>query len=265
MTELAATTAADALVSGHLQLVGHIVRGTLGRVPMHVDKDDLSSAGLTALVMASRAFEPDRGVSFAQYASFRVRGAVLDELRGTDWASRAVRRRSREISDTRSALAAGLGRAPSRSEVAADLDITVAQIDHNDQDVARASVLSLQGHDDNPLDEYVASSAPGPEEELEHREQLDYLAAAIGELPERLRMVIKEYFLAERPMAGIADTLGVTESRISQMRAEALVLLRHAMHSALDPTLVEPAARPEGPVARRRDAYVRAVFARHAS
>lgn len=265
MTELDSTTEADALVTGHLQLVGHIVRETLGRVPMHVDKDDLTSAGLTALVKASRAFDADRGVSFAQYASFRIRGAVLDELRGSDWASRAVRRRSREINEKRSELAAALGRPPTRSELADALDITVAQLDHNDEDVARASVLSLQGFDDNPLHDYIASSAPSPEDEVEHRERLEYLTAAIEELPERLRLVIKEYFLAESPMAGIAETLGVTESRISQMRAEALALLRHAMNTVLDPALVTPVARPEGLVARRREAYVRAVVARHAS
>lgn len=265
MTELAATTSADALVTAHLQLVHHVVRETLGRVPMHVDKDDLTSAGLTALVKASRAFEPERSVSFAHYASFRVRGAVLDELRGSDWASRAVRRRGREIGEARSELAAALGRPPSRTEVAAALDISVEQVEQNEENVARASVLSLQGYDDNPLDEFIASSAPSPEEEVEHRERLDCLTAAVEELPERLRLVIKEYFLAEQPMAGIAATLGVTESRISQMRAEALVLLRHAMNSVLDPALVRPTARPDGLVAKRRDAYVRAVAARHAS
>jgi RNA polymerase sigma factor for flagellar operon FliA len=265
MNETASPAEADALVTEHLQLVGHIVRETLGRVPMHVDRDDLTSAGLTALVKASRAFDQERGVPFARYAATRIRGAILDELRGVDWASRAVRRRSRDINRTRGELAATLGRPPVDAEVAAALGTSVQEIQHNDEDVARASVLSLQGNAENPLDDVLASSAPTPEEELEQRERLEYLVDAIAELPERLRVVIKQYFLAERPMAEIAESLGVSESRISQMRAEALVLLRDAMNSALDPALVSPAARPDGCAARRRDAYFRAVAARHAS
>jgi RNA polymerase sigma factor for flagellar operon FliA len=265
MNETASPAEADALVTEHLQLVGHIVRETLGRVPMHVDRDDLTSAGLTALVKASRAFDQERGVPFARYAATRIRGAILDELRGVDWASRAVRRRSRDINRTRGELAATLGRPPVDAEVAAALGTSVQDIQHNDEDVARASVLSLQGNAENPLDDVLASSAPTPEEELEQRERLEYLVDAIAELPERLRVVIKQYFLAERPMAEIAESLGVSESRISQMRAEALVLLRDAMNSALDPALVSPAARPDGCAARRRDAYFRAVAARHAS
>lgn len=265
MDELATSPTADALVHEHLRLVGHIVRETLGRVPMHVDRDDLTSAGMTALVKASRAFEAERGVPFARYAATRIRGAILDELRGIDWASRAVRRRSREITQSRSELSASLGRPPTNAEVAAALDLTVSEVERNDEDVARASVLSLQGNSENPLDEILASSAPSPEQEVEQRERLEYLVDAIEELPERLRVVIRDYFLAERPMAEIAADLGVTESRISQMRAEALVLLRDAMNSALDPALVEAPVRPDGCAARRRDAYFRAVAARHAS
>ena len=95
----------------------------------------------------------------------------------------------------------------------------------NDDDVARAQVLSLHASEDDAIGERLVSSAPDPQAVLEHREQLTYLMEAIAELPERLRLVVEQYFLAERPMSEIAATLGVTESRISQLRAEALVLL----------------------------------------
>ena len=91
------------------------------------------------------------------------------------------------------------------------------------------------------------------------------MVEAIAELPERLRIVINDYFLEERPMADIAAELGVTESRVSQMRAEALVLLRDAMNHALDPELLTPPARPGGAAARRREAYFAAVADRHAA
>jgi RNA polymerase sigma factor for flagellar operon FliA len=256
----------EALIVQHMPLVGHIVRETMTRVPSHVDRDDLSSAGLTALVQAAHAFDAERGVPFNRYAATRIRGAIVDELRSIDWASRSVRRRSRELDTTRAALATMLGRAASPAEVAQAAGMTVDEIIANDDDVARAQVLSLHAsHDDDALGERLVSSAPDPQSMLEHRERLTYLTEAITELPERLRLVIEQYFLAERPMAEIAETLGVTESRISQLRAEALVLLRDALNMELDPELVQPAPRPNGCAARRREAYFAAVADRHAA
>ncbi len=259
------SAAADALVVENLALVGHIVRETMSRVPSHVNREDLGSAGMMALVKASRAFEAERGVPFVRYAATRIRGAILDELRGIDWASRAVRRRSRDLDATRTQLAVTLGRNPSNAEVASALGIDLAEVEGNDEDISRANVLSLQGTTEAGLAETLVSPLAGPEDMLEHQERLQYLIEAIDELPERLRVVVTEYFLAERPMAEIAAELDVSESRVSQIRAEALVLLRDALNSALDPALVAPHPRPEGCAARRRDAYFTAVAERHAS
>ncbi|MDO9495525.1 MAG: sigma-70 family RNA polymerase sigma factor, partial [Nocardioides sp.] len=242
----------DALVVDNIALVGHIVRETMSRVPSHVNREDLSSAGMMALVKASRAFEADRGVPFARYAATRIRGAILDELRGIDWASRAVRRRSRDLDATRTQLAVTLGRSPSNAEVASALGIALAEVEGNDEDIARANVLSLQGTTEAGLVETLVSPSAGPADQLEHQERLQYLVAAIDELPDRLRVVVTEYFIAERPMAEIAAELDVSESRVSQIRAEALVLLRDALNAALDPDLVAPHPRPDGCAARRR-------------
>lgn len=255
----------DALITRHIPVVTHIVRETLGRVPSHVNRDDLTSAGLAALVQASKSFESERGVPFARYAATRVRGAILDELRGIDWASRSVRRRARDLDATRSQLAGILGRMPSPQEVADAVGMTMAEIAQNEDDIARAQVLSLQGAQDASLEDMLPSGGPTPEQLLEHRERLTYLIEAVAELPERLRIVISDYFLEERPMAEIAAELGVTESRVSQMRAEALVLLRDALNHELDPSQLQPHARPQGSAARRRDAYFAAVAARHAA
>jgi len=257
--------AADALVVQNIALVGHIVRETMSRVPSHVNREDLSSAGMMALVKASRAFEADRGVPFVRYAATRIRGAILDELRGIDWASRAVRRRSRDLDSTRAQLAVTLGRSASNAEVASALGIGLAEVEGNDDDIARANVLSLQGTTEAGLADTLVSPTSGPADMLEHQERLHYLIEAIDELPERLRVVVTEYFIAERPMAEIAAALDVSESRVSQIRAEALVLLRDALNTALDPDLVAPHPRPEGCAARRRDAYFAAVVERHAS
>lgn len=252
----------------HVPLVAHVVRETLTRVPSHVNGDDLRSAGLAALVTAARSFDPARGVPFGSYATSRIRGAILDELRSVDWASRSVRRRSREIEEARTRLAATMGRLPDNATVAAALGLEVTEVQRSDDDVARASVLSLNaGPDgsDGSVADMVVSGEPTPEVAVLIAERLQYLKEAIVELPERLRLVVEGYFLDERPMAELAEELGVTESRISQIRAEALVLLRDALNAALDPDRLQPHAKPNGCVARRRDAYVAAVAERHAA
>jgi RNA polymerase sigma factor for flagellar operon FliA len=256
--------AIDALVTPHMPLVAHIVRETMGRVPAHVSREDLTSAGLMALVLAAKAFDVERGVPFAKYAATRVRGAILDELRSVDWASRSVRRRARDLDETRSHLATALGRVPSNAEVASALGVPLDDVSRNDDDIARAQVLSLDGTED-PEGMALPSVSATPAEVVEHREQLTYLMEAVAELPERLRVVVTDYFLAERPMAEIAAELGVSESRISQMRAEALVLLRTVMQRELDPDMVQtPAAPAQGCAARRRESYYASVAARHA-
>lgn len=255
----------EELITSHMPLVGHIVRETMGRVPAHVSRDDLTSAGLTALVQAAQAFDAERGIPFGRYAATRVRGAILDELRSVDWASRSVRRRARDLEEARNALATTLGRVPSDSEVANATGLSAEEVAANADDLARAQVLSLQASQDASLDDLLPAGGPTPLELLEHRERLEHLVHAIAELPERLRTVVQDYFLAERPMAEIAAALDVSESRISQMRAEALVLLRDAINHQLDPELVQPAARPEGCAARRRESYFAAVATRHAA
>jgi RNA polymerase sigma factor for flagellar operon FliA len=255
----------EALIVKHMALVGHIVRETMARVPSHVDRDDLSSAGLTALVQSAHAYDPSRGVPFNRYAATRVRGAIVDELRSIDWASRSVRRRARELDATRARLATLLGRPASTEEIAQAVGLSLDEIAANDEDVARAQVLSLHASEDDGIGESLVSSTPDPQTTLEHRERLTYLAEAVAELPERLRLVVEQYFLAERPMAEIAATLGVTESRISQLRAEALVLLRDALNNELDPDLVPVHSRPLGCASKRREAYFAAVAARHAA
>jgi RNA polymerase sigma factor FliA len=257
-----ATSDIDGIVTGHMQLVGHIVRESMGRLPGHVHRDDLTSAGMAALVQAARSYDAERGVPFARYAATRIRGAIIDELRGIDWASRSVRRKARELDEVRGRLATKLGRVPSDSEIAAASGMSVEEITANGDDVSRASVMSLQGFGDTPIDDVLPTRAPSPEEKVEQNERVGYLVDAVAELPERLRVVVESYFFGERPMAEIADGLGVTESRVSQMRAEALVLLKDAMNSALDPELVKPAERPDGCAARRRDAYFAAVASR---
>jgi RNA polymerase sigma factor for flagellar operon FliA len=250
----------DELVTTHIPLVGHIVRETMQRLPTHVVRDDLISAGMLALVLASRGFDPERGVPFARFAAIRIRGAITDELRSTDWATRAVRVKSREVEAVRSTLAARLYRSPSREEVAQAMGVSVGELDALDGDVARASVLSLQSLTVDESADLLPSRDEAPESTLMRREQLGMLADAIAELPERMRIVIEGHFFEQRKMADIAQELGVTESRISQLRTEALHLLRAGV-DACNGTPPEPPAGPLAPPTRGRDrTAVRAAY-----
>ena len=254
--------ALDDLVREHLPLVGHLVRELLGRVPAHVNRDDLTSAGLAALVSAARGYDPERGIPFQRFAAMRIRGGLLDELRGLDWASRSVRQRARQADTVRQDLTATLGRVPTNAEVAESLGVSIDEITSVDDDVQRAVVLSLQGFTAGTAEDMVTESTAGPEDLLLYRERIGYLHQAIEALPDRLRTVVQGYFLQERPMAEIAEELGVTESRVSQLRGEALTLLRDGLNTQLDPEMVESVERPDGCVARRRASYYAEVAAK---
>jgi RNA polymerase sigma factor for flagellar operon FliA len=245
----------EELIRANMPLVGHLVRDMLTRIPNHIHRDDLTSAGLHALVTAARGWDPDRGIPFNRFATTRIRGAILDELRSLDWATRSVRTKARATDATRQNLTTTLGRTPTAEELAQALGTTTTDLNQTDNDVQRATVLSLQGFATASADDLVTEPTPGPEDMLLRREQIGYLHHAITSLPERLQTVITEYFLNERPMADIAADLGVTESRISQLRAEALSLLKDGLNTHLDPELAPTPDNPEGITARRRASY----------
>jgi len=255
------------LVLANLPLVDYAVRELASRLPGHVGREDLVSAGQLALTQAATAFDPTRGVPFAPYARIRIRGALIDELRTVDWASRGVRSRARSRDNAVELLGARLGRTPTREEVAAELGTSIDDVAALDGDLNRSVVLSLQGFADGvDVEGMVSSRAAGPEDVLLHRERASYVVAAVQELPDRLRTVVVGWFFEDRPMAELAAELGVTESRISQLRAEAMSLLSLALtHHLSDVAAPERcvAASTGTPLAgvadRRRQAYVAAV------
>ncbi|MGX6605551.1 sigma-70 family RNA polymerase sigma factor [Micromonosporaceae bacterium Da 78-11] len=249
----------EELIRSHMPLVGHLVRDMLSRIPNHIHRDDLTSAGLHALVTAARGWDPTRGIPFHRFASTRIRGAILDELRALDWATRSVRTKARATDTTRQQLTTTLGRTPSNDELAQALGTTTTDLKQTDTDVQRATVLSLQGFTTSSADDMVTEKTPGPEDMLLRREQIGYLHHAISSLPERLQYVVNEYFLVERPMADIANDLGVTESRVSQLRAEALSLLKDGLNTHLNPEMAPVVENPESITARRRASYYDAI------
>ena len=252
----------DDLVRRHLPLVQYVVSEVAHRVPGHVSRGDLVSAGMLGLAQAARSYDPERGIAFDRFASTRIRGALLDELRGRDWASRSVRARARGLQAAQDELTNRLGRTPTPEEVAVALDVPADTVHKLVEDVHRATVLNYESLVlEGDAESFIAGDASSPEDAIVDRERKAYLMDAVQALPDRLRRVVMGYFFEERSMQDIADELGVSESRISQLRAEALLLLKDGMNSQLEPEALAVEARPNGRVARRKTAYYAAVAA----
>jgi RNA polymerase sigma factor for flagellar operon FliA len=259
-----APTASDitALVEHHLPLVGVLVSERLRNVPTHVRRDDLVSAGMLALVLSAGAYDLQRGIPFRSFATFRIRGALIDELRAMDWAPRSVRSRAREVETIRARLAITLERPPGADDIADALGISTRELDALYADLAQGNVLSLQGFATDTLPDAPANQTDCPESLLLHREQLGYLHDAIAALPERLRFVVVAYYFGHRQMSDIAVEMSVTQSRVSQLCTEATTLIRDGMNSQLDPEALTPLAQT-GRAAASRNAYYRAVADRN--
>jgi RNA polymerase sigma factor FliA len=219
------------LIRSHLPLAMHLVREVSSRVPAHVVRDDLESAAMYALTASALSFDAGLCTSFAAYASMRIRGALTDELRSMDWASRSVRAKAKQVEMARHDLAQRLGSTPTNSDLAAELRLSTTQVSAIEADAARADVVSLHAVL-SEADGFLPAVSDGPETFVLRRETLLELREAIERLPHRLSYVVTAYFFDQRKMRDIAADLGVTESRVSQLRSQALVQLRAVMCAA---------------------------------
>jgi RNA polymerase sigma factor for flagellar operon FliA len=231
----------DALVTEHLPLAAFAVNAVAARIslPGHVSREDLVSCAHVALVEVAKRFDPSAGASFATYALARLQGAVLDELRSGDWASRSVRAAARRTDAAADALTVSLGRPPTREELAASLGVGQTDLDALRVDVHRAVMVSIDaetGADGTSLD--LPDTGDSPERALMRGERARYLHEAIRALPDRLDEVIERNFFGDESLTDIAEDLGVTLSRVSQMRARALTLLHAAMSETWEGTSV---------------------------
>lgn len=259
--QVPAATTVDELCRTHMALVDHEVRSISMRLPGHVNTDDLTSAGMSGLFGAATTFDPELGVPFARYAARRIRGALLDELRSADWATRSLRSRVRARDAAHEKLAAHLGRTPDADEVAKEMGLSRAELDRTEADLHQSVVLRFDHlGTENGVDAILPSTSETPEAVLLERERQSYLRDAVSSLPERLRAVVIGVFFEDRPMRELADELGVSESRISQLRTEALKLLRDGMNAQLSPELLPVATA--GVAAGRREAYYATIATR---
>lgn len=259
----------DALIRANLPLVQHILHSVAAHFPRHADLDELAQAGALGLVEAAHRYDASRGVPFENWAALRIRGAMLDAVRSLDAASRAVRATSRRVEDARAELAQRLGRMPTDEEVATRLGLPPGAVAELRRKVHDALVLSLDARtaaepDGDGIsclaDTLADRQILDPVEQVQAAELHAFTRDALRALPDRLRDVLEGYFFHGESSEDIAARLGVTVSRVSQMRTQALGLIRAAVTAQFDDTAA-PAANP-GVAERRRQAYVAAVAGR---
>ncbi len=220
------------LVTQHAALIKRIGYHLLGRLPDHVQIDDLLQAGAIGLLEAARHYDASQGASFETYAGIRIRGAMLDELRRTDWTPRSVHRSARQMADVIRAIEHREGREARNTEIAQAMGLDLAAYQRLLQDASACRVLSVE--------EASAAAAAAPHEgdgpaEFHQREAFaEALAKAIADLPERERTVMSLYYDQELNLREIGMALGVTESRVCQIHGQALVRLRARLQGWID-------------------------------
>jgi RNA polymerase sigma factor for flagellar operon FliA len=263
--DLVDTAEMNEMIEANLPLVKHIVLQVAVHFPRHVEREELARAGALGLVEAARRFDEARGVPFDRFAAQRIRGAILDAVRAADWAPRSVRTLARKLEATEQRLASKLGRVPSIEEMAEALSMETNELNRLRDRMFRSVVLALEHEVSDDVDDdltlvdvLVDHTAIEPSEELETRELHAYLRDAISLLPERQRLVIIGYFLEGKTSQDLARFLDVTESRISQIRSEAIQMLKDGIEAqyVADGT---PREEPRGRSARRKAAYVDAI------
>lgn len=221
----------ERLMLEHMPAVRWMARRIHERLPQHVDLEDLVSAGTLGLLDAVHKFDPAKKVQFRSYAQFRIRGAILDSLRTLDWSPRDLRRKGRAVEETIRRLTAQYGRAPAEPEIARAMGLGLEEYQQllGELKGLEIGTLHLERSEDSGEEE-LAYIPDRPEEDPLFRclrgEMRERLAAAIDQLPERERLVVTLYYYEEMTMKEIGLTLGVVESRVSQIHSSAVLHLR---------------------------------------
>lgn len=228
----------DEFLKAHLPLVKRVIERMKASLPPHVDSDDLGSVGVIGLVNAARSYRADQGSSFSTYATLRIRGAVLDELRRMDWMPRRARAKSKELSEVVNQLEQRLGRIATEAEVAEEMELSSEEYAELLDTVRPITCIELDGlaseeDDETTLHDLIADESQTPAHtQIERKELVALMAGRIQKLPDMQKKVLALYYHEEMRLAEIAQVFGVTESRICQIHSQAIISLRTYLKSA---------------------------------
>jgi len=218
------------LVIEHAPMVKRIAHHLAARLPASVQVDDLIQAGMIGLLEAARQYDAAQGASFQTYASIRIRGAMLDEIRRLDWTPRSVHRKAREVAAALRQVEAKLGADARDADVAEELGISLAEYHQILQDSAASRVFSLDQKDpDTGMSMDVAGDTPTPLAMLQRKAFQQALTDTIAKLPEREQLVMQLYYAEELNLKEIGAVLGVSESRVSQIHGGILLKLKASL------------------------------------
>jgi len=227
--------ARDALLQDNLSLVHYVAKQLSRSMSADADPDEMVNIGTLGLMSALESFDESRGLAFSTYAVPRIRGAILDELRRQDHVPRSIRRKTRDIAQARETLMRTLGRSPRDGEVAQQLGIDVETLWRWQADMERTVQVSLSASEGDrdeagpsPI-EFLRVTAESADDRLQHEETVASLREAILQLKDQQRTVLSLYYFEELNAREIADVLGISESRVSQIRSKALSQLRCIM------------------------------------
>ena len=223
---MSSVTCRNTLAKTLIPLVQEVAAQVARRVPAHVTMEDLVGAGMLGLAAAIDRYDPTRAGTFRGYAEFRIRGEIMDELRRRDIMSRDARIESKKLQRTVQELSQRVGREAEDDEVAAHLGISLEAFRAMQLRLNDARLVSAQDM------ELPDSSGVSPADELQSRQMKQRLVRQINELPERMRLVLWLYYFEELPLREIGDLLGVTPSRVCQIRAEGVDRLRSQIGEA---------------------------------
>ncbi|HXX20306.1 MAG TPA: FliA/WhiG family RNA polymerase sigma factor [Candidatus Acidoferrum sp.] len=229
----------EKLVLEHLPEVRYIARRIHERLPVQVPFEDLVHAGIVGLMEALQRFDPKKQVHLKSYAKFRIRGAILDSLRTTDWSPRSLRKQARMVEAAYVALSSELGRAPSETELANRVGMDLLAFQQLLGDLHGLNMGSLQAlaNEDLPDEETCIYQPNGPDEDpffqCLRSELRSQLSEAMNTLDEKERQVLGLYYFDELTMKEVGATLGITESRVSQIHSLALIRLRTRIQELL--------------------------------
>ncbi|HDH96645.1 MAG TPA: FliA/WhiG family RNA polymerase sigma factor [Proteobacteria bacterium] len=230
------------LIERYAPLIKLVATRMIRRLPPQVELDDLLHAGVVGLIDAAEKFDPDRDIKFETYAEFRIRGAILDELRSLDWVPRSLRQKFHELERAYDKLLKEYNRPPTQEEIARELQISEEEIEDLFAKACGSVLMSLDdmgytnedGHVTSPMEFLKRADEPDPIAVLSSKEVCQVLIKAIDELSERERMVISLYYFDGLTMKEMGELLGVTESRISQIHNKAIMHLRARLKEFLE-------------------------------
>ncbi len=215
-----------------MPLVELVVQRMIPQVPSFMTREDMTSAAMMGLIDAANKFDSDKGIKFRTFAEYRVRGAILDEMRKLDWFSRSLRDKQNQLTKTMLALERKLGRTPEEHEMAQALDISITKYHELLSQVSHLGCVSLHETLDHSsegrsfLENLIDVSGPAPIDRIEQEEMTYIIAEILEELSEKERMVIALYYYEELTQKEIAEVINVSEGRVSQLHSQALIKLR---------------------------------------